>query len=116
MSKSVWSGLIPVVAVVALWAPAAQAAWTCDDYLQSCLYAANQDPDGRVREIYSMQCEADYWACESSPVCGDYICQSLESYENSCPADCATGFSSNDLGTEEGICSSSALSTSSSQG
>ncbi len=101
MSKTVWSGLIPVVAVVALWAPAAQAT-TCEEILQSCLYAANQDPDGRVREIYSQWCEDDYLVCESSNACGDGTCTSLEDYDNSCPADCGAGFSSNSLGMVEG--------------
>ena len=117
MSKTLWSGLIPVVAVVALWTPAAQASFeTCEYYLQSCLYWANQDPDSRVREINSELCYVDYQTCESSTVCGDYYCQSMELREKSCPADCGPSYTSNDLSTAEGICSSSAPSTSSSQG
>lgn len=108
-------GLIPLVVVAALWAPAAQASWSCDDELQNCLWSASQDPDSRVREIYTEQCHANYWACESYPVCGDYYCQASES-SASCPADCGTGFSSNDLGTVEDICSSSVPGTDLSQG
>ncbi len=117
MSKNIWSGLIPVVAVVALWAPTAQASFeTCEDHLQICLYSAWQDPDQRVREIYSEWCYADYQTCESSGWCGDYYCQSLELYEHSCPADCGPGITSTDLGTAEGICASPAPSASPSQG
>lgn len=87
MSKTVWMGLIPLVAGVAMWAPKAQAAWTCGDDLQACLYSASQDPDSRVREIYTEWCYEAYNTCESSPVCGDYYCQGTES-SATCPADC----------------------------
>jgi hypothetical protein len=115
--NSAGAGLRLEGAVMALWTPAAQANFeTCEDHLQSCLYSANQDPDMRVREIYSEWCYADYQTCESSGTCGDYYCQSMELYENSCPADCGPGFTSNGLGTAEGICSSSAPSASVSRG
>jgi len=68
MLKTLWSGLIPVVAAVALWAPAAQANWTCDDQLQSCLSAADAYlySDLRVWEMARDRCFEEYDVCQSS--------------------------------------------------
>ncbi|QSQ22735.1 hypothetical protein JY651_47860 [Pyxidicoccus parkwayensis] len=87
LSKTVWMGLIPLVAGVALWTPAAQAAWTCEDDLQACLYSASQDPDSRAREIYTEWCYEAYPVCENSGVCNDGYCQYSES-SATCPEDC----------------------------
>jgi hypothetical protein len=112
MSKNICIGLIPVVALVLMWAPAAQAqTWTCGDLLEDCLYWANQDTDNRMRDLRREQCYADYDACESSPVCGDGICQSWEDDDGTCPMDCGAGIRSNEPGTVERNYSSSVLST-----
>ena len=60
---------------------------------------ANQDSNSRVQEMKREQCYQDDNTCESYPVCGDYICQSMESDYGDCPNDCGTSKGSNDLVT-----------------